>query len=503
MSVESDHSVNRTDLALYERLTGFFSDVELQALTAVGDTVIDVAGGVEQLADCKLMVAYGGGKDSTYVVAFMRAVQLHLQLAHGRSFTMRVANMRHAGVPQAVMDNIHRVYSALALFKEERAELLTIDHTQIRPFRVDLPLPEQLIEINRVDVLMNGHRAAGDGRPTFCNSCNLAVADFYGRAAWWRGGVDAVVTGDSRREQALYSAWILRLAKESGIDVEQCRRMGFRGLLTALRRIGDLYFRELFGLEDEGEARELSEREVATGEGALEPRFISIYDFVSYRVADHWDLIVDFLGFRFDDLSFSFTESDCANPMLMAHLRGLRAQYVEDRSYEAGIAEYLEFAEKMMRKKEMPEYLIRLALGRYDSAENILERRGASARYAQNVFGLREDALVAMVFSPFTDEGLRLRQFLERCHPKVVGDVDVLHAVLRGERTDGAAGAWLEEVSGLSISRLRTLYRSARVDFTSGATLMSRVRAGDPHKGRVLTIDPETGAPALETISGR
>ncbi|WP_327386763.1 PqqD family protein [Streptomyces sp. NBC_01207] len=490
-----------SDRERYEQLAAFLSDIELKGMEAVGDRLVEAVGGPDLLPGRKVMVAYGGGKDSTYVVAFVRAVQLHLQLTHGHTFVMRVANMRHAGVPLAVMENIHRVYEALGLLDDERAELLTIDHTEIRRFRVDLPLPERLVNLNRLDVLMNGHRSAGDGRPTFCNSCNLAVADFYGRAAWWQDGVDVIMTGDSRREQALYSAWIMRLAKASGIDVEECRRMGFQGLLTALRGIGDAYFRELFGADREAE---VTERAVSTGDRSMQPEFVSIYDMVSYRVHDHWDLIVDFLGFRFDDLAFSFTESDCANPTLMAHLRGLRAQYVESRTYEAGISEYLELADAMMRKKEMPENLIRLALSRYDSPAKIVERREVAAAYARDVFGLSEAALTAMVYSPFTDGGARLEGFVESCHPEMAGRTAELHAALRGDDAGAdEAAEWLEKISALSMTDLRTLYRSALVDFGAQQSMMSRVRAGDPHKSQVKTVDPTTGVPVLELISGR
>ncbi|QIS03337.1 hypothetical protein F5X71_14315 [Nocardia brasiliensis] len=486
------------DRTRYEQLIGFLTEEERDGVAAVGDKLIEAAGGVDRLAGYKVMVAYGGGKDSTYVVAFVRAVQLRLRLAHGSTFLMRVANMRHAGVVGAVMENIDRVYSALGLLDDERAELLTVDHTEIRRFRVDLPLPDKLVAINRLDVLMNGHRSAGDGRPTFCNSCNLAVADFYGRAAWWQGGVDAIMTGDSRREQALYAAWILRLAKGIGIDVRR-KGMTFQDLLQALRGVGDAYFHELFGA-DVGEP---AEREVAVGDRSVQPTFVSIYDLVSYRVHDHWDLIVDFLGFRFDDLAFSFTESDCANPTLMAHLRGLRAQYVEGRTYQAGITEYLEFAETMMRKKEMPDQLIELALARYDSPQQIARRREVAAAFAEKAFGLGEDALIALVFSPFTNAGARLAEYIERCHPERVGDVPALHAVLSGESGEDRAVAWLTEVSGLTLTHLRTLYRSALVDFAAGDTVMAKVRAGDPHKSQVHTVDPKSGLPTLELISGR
>lgn len=489
------------DRGLAERLNGYLSEREREAVATAGQRLVRAAGGPDRLPSYKVMVAYGGGKDSTYVVAFVRAVQLDLRLRLGATFALRVANMRHAGVPHAVMENIDRVYRALDMLDDEQAELLTVDHTQIRRFHRDLPLPDRLRQINRLDVLMNGHRAAGDGRPTFCNSCNLAVADFYGRAAWWDGGVRAVMTGDSSREQRLYSVWIMRLAAECGVDVAGARDFGFHGLLSALRDIGHAYVRELFG---DDSAAELAEREIATGDRTLQPEFISIYDLVSYRVDDHWGLITDFLGFRFDDLAFSFTESDCANPLLMAHLRGLRAQYVACRGYADGITEYLHLARELMYRKEMPETLIRLVLERYDSPEKVQERRRAAAAFAEQAFGLGEDELVALVFSPFTDHGARLAAFVDRCHPHMSGDLDALHAALRGEQDAGSPAApWLESVSGLPLRYLRRLYDSPLADFTRRDSVLARVRAGDPHKAEIDTVDPASGQPVTELISGR
>ncbi|CAA9403114.1 MAG: hypothetical protein AVDCRST_MAG66-1673 [uncultured Pseudonocardia sp.] len=487
-----------SDQHLYRRLTSYFTPTEQRGVGSLAARIVAAAGGPDGLPMHRIMVAYGGGKDSSYVVAFARAAQLALQLEHGRTFPLRVANMRHAGVTHAVMQNIHRVYSALQMMGDPRVELLTVDHTEIRPFRVDLPFPPRVREMNRVDVLMNGHMSGGDGRPTFCNSCNLSVADFYGRAAWWSGGVNAIMTGDSRREQAMYRNWIMRLADACGLDVAECRRRGFRGVLSAVQGIGDAYFRELFGDDDE----ELSKRAVATGDGAVDPEFLSIYDLVSYRVDDHWDLIVGFLGFEFDDLAFSFTESDCANPGLMAHLRGLRAESVEGRTYEDGIAQYLQFADFLMRRKEMPTDLIRLALARYDTADKVRERRRAAAEFAEQAFGLDEDALIAMVHSPFAGGGARLKTWLAARHPDRLPSLTALHAVLDGG--PGEQGEeWLQRVTGLDIARLRQLYGNAAVDFESSSSIMARVRAGDPHKLQIEVVNPSTGRAATQTISGR
>jgi len=52
------------------------------------------------------MVAYGGGKDSSYTLAFVRAMQLILFRVHGSTFQLRVATNRHAGMPRAVLENV-------------------------------------------------------------------------------------------------------------------------------------------------------------------------------------------------------------------------------------------------------------------------------------------------------------------------------------------------------------------------------------------------------------
>src|SRR5436309_8058968 len=70
-----------------------------------------------------VMVAYGGGKDSSYTLAFVRAMQLLLFRIHGSTFRLRVATNRHAGMPRAVLENVHREYRALMLYQDPGCEL--------------------------------------------------------------------------------------------------------------------------------------------------------------------------------------------------------------------------------------------------------------------------------------------------------------------------------------------------------------------------------------------
>jgi hypothetical protein len=176
---------------------------------------------------------------------------------------------------------------------------------------------------------------------------------------------------------------------------------------------------------------------------------------------------------------------------------------VQGRSYAAGIAEYLELAEHLMRRKEMPESLITMALDRYRDAAAVAERRRVASRYAEDAFALTEEQLACLVSSPFTDRGAALGPYLERCHPERAADLDRLHAVLRGDATDPAVTTWLESVSGLLLRHLQALYRSARLAPSRPDTLIARVLVDDPHKKAVRTVDVGTGRPTVEVMSGR
>ncbi|MNJ48233.1 hypothetical protein D3C77_434220 [compost metagenome] len=189
--------------------------------------------------------------------------------------------------------------------------------------------------------------------------------------------------------------------------------------------------------------------------------------------------------------------------MLMAHFRGLKAQYVQGRDYHQGIDEYLGLAQALMRKKEMPERLIQLALAPYAGGEGKDARRALANDFARQAFGLEETQLICLQFAPFVDQGRALSRFITLCHPARLGDLQALHQVLAGNTEHGALSLWLSEVSGLPLSALRSLYRHALIDFDSDASLIARVRAGDPHKGRIARIDPASGVEVVELVSGR
>nr|WP_242487238.1 hypothetical protein [Pseudomonas sp. TH15] len=151
----------------------------------------------------------------------------------------------------------------------------------------------------------------------------------------------------------------------------------------------------------------------------------------------------------------------------------------------------------------MPQRLIDLAMAAYADEQGMQARRTLAARFAEQAFGLDEAQLVCMQFAPFVDRGRELSSFLGLCHAQHLVNLDDLHRILAGEHNEPTLSQWLSQVSGLPLPALRSLYAHQRIDFDSDATLIARVRAGDPHKGRISRYDPATGETVVELVSGR
>lgn len=448
-----------------------------------------------------VMVAYGGGKDSAYAVAFVRAVHLTLLERLGETFKLRVVTMRHGGMPYQVMLNIDRTYRALGLYGDPDTELLLVEGDTVRPFARDRAMPHRLIEFNRIDMLMSGHRTYGDGRATFCNACNLNVANSFGIAARFGGGVDLIITGDSPQEQRDYLLWLRRLARRAGQKPADGRK-GFQGTLETLNNLAQAYFQEIHGSEN---VARINERGV-TSDIPAALQFFSIYDYTSYASGAHWSLLTDFLGFVFDEIAFNFTESDCANPALMAHLRGLRTERVYKRSYREGISQYVDFALDLMRRKDFPEHLIEEMRERYRTDAGVESMRTAASEYGEVAFGLDTTQLVCMVYSPVAGHAAHLHDYLAGEHPDLLACEDRIRALLAGAE-DRALAARLERISGLSVTDLRTLYDSPLWSPSAGEAtqlgVLPQVQVSDPNQRIIYAKRNPDGEEVIDRVSGR
>ncbi|UOX90021.1 hypothetical protein MUY14_05125 [Amycolatopsis sp. FBCC-B4732] len=458
-----------------------------------------------RLRENVVLVAYGGGKDSSYSLAFCRAVQLMVFANQGETFRLRSVTNRHTAMPRAVMDNIDRAYRALRIPDDPDCEALLVDGDEVKPFQVDEVLAAPVIARNRVDLLMTGHRTAAESRPTFCNACNLSMVNSFGVAAAYDGGVDVIVTGDSPEEQRAYYLWVNRLTRHYGRNPAPSKETGFRRFLEKADDLAQVYFTGILGPDS---AAEVESRRV-THEVPRALTFFSIYEDTRYSAAEHWHLLNDYLGFVFDELAFSFTESDCGAPTLMAHLRGLKCERLYRRSYAEGLAEYVGFALGLMRRKEFPERLIERMRARYADEDSINRMRAKANDFAREAFALGEDQLVCMLYSPFPGRGEGLEAYLAAEQPDLAAVAAEIHALLDETAESGDDRdlvTRLEELSGLGLERLRTLYRSPAIPGRgthANGDLVGAILAGDPHKAVIPTRHAPGGPVVHELISGR
>lgn len=449
-----------------------------------------------------VLVPYGGGKDSSYVVAAVRLIQLLIFREYQSTFVVRFVTNLQAGMAYGVLPNIDRVYTALGVYGDPLCEMLLVEGKQILPFQVDHKFSSAVLNENRTDVLVNGHLSGGSNRATFCNACNFSMVRSFALSLEYGEGADIVITGDSTREQRAYAVAVERMARDMGID-SQTDSSGFGRFLEKLDKISGKYNTSVHGDHEEVARRRIIQKSLVKS-----PKFFSLYDDLSYEAGHHWNLLVNYLGFEFHHLAFSFTESDCANPALMAHLRGLRAEHLWDgRSYHEGVLEYRDFALELMRRKSIPKKLIRIMEERYSDPDTINEVRSRVEVYARDVFGLEHDQLVCMIYSPFASFGGRLSDYLVQEKPDSVPDEATFHSILRGDCNSSTFVEQLENWSGLAIDKLRRIYASPLVDnFTPNSTgthPISLMFAKDPHRDVISTRHSANGPEILEVESGR
>ncbi|MGE0755277.1 MAG: PqqD family protein [Alphaproteobacteria bacterium] len=451
----------------------------------------------EHLQNNHVMLLMGGGKDSTWMTAYTRLVQLMLEERHGNTFILRAATGRHPGMQMSVMQNIDRTYKALGMYDDPSVETIMIHNSGIVPFDPKMPLPDDVVQLNRADVLMNAHRFAADARRTFCDSCNLRLSNWIGLAAAFNGGADILVTGDSLTEQSDYARWISKLAHKLGVKVSDFKKLPqFTRMMRSLDGIGRTHTSMIHG--DDAEAHK--DRRVHN-DFPKETKLFTIYSDTAYSAREHLSFLKDFIGFDFNTLMSSFTETDCGNPALMAHLHGLAAQHLFHARYEDGVQEYVAYGIRMMGKKDFPEELVELMRERYQDDAAIQDMRGKVERYAWETYRLTPEQMTAMVYASFAGNGTNLHVFLEREHPDLLSNETAIRQLLSGNTTaeHGEAAALagqLERMSGLTLEQLQRNYKSTLV-----RNPLSEAQEADTLKEKLLVMG--IGDPLQETIVSR
>ena len=191
-------------------------------------------------------------------------------------------------------------------------------------------------------------------------------------------------------------------------------------------------------------------------------------------------LLIDFMAYTPDPLGFHFSHPSFANPPLMAHLRGLQAECLRELHYEEGVEEFLGQARNYLRRRQVPEELVNQVANRGE--------RALSSSLAQQFFGLDENQLVCLLFSPFIHHGERLEGYLRQCHPGMLVALPELHKVLQGKPAAEMLQQWVADASGLPLPLLQHLYRKRPMNLALGGARSAPVQRSQARDGMAFQL---------------
>jgi hypothetical protein len=214
--------------------------------------------------------------------------------------------------------------------------------------------------------------------------------------------------------------------------------------------------------------------------------FIDIHDMLVSNLEERWPLLTEFLGFQADELAAQLSDNVYVSLPVSAHLRGLQACFVHGRGYETGVAEYLQRALVMMRRKQLPERLCELAEEVFGNPATLADLRARAAAEAQRSLGLSEAQMVCLLFAPFGDNAATLERFLRQCHPGMLVAMPELHRAMQGQPVADQVMQWMVDVSGLPVSLIGKLYRTGPLPVNENRAVES------------ATDDPDVEAEASE-----
>ncbi|MET3458063.1 MULTISPECIES: hypothetical protein [Pseudomonas] len=455
MSAIHEQAMTHVYQQILQRLLGFYSRAERTALQLLIQRLIVAAGGIDRIGDYRVLTVQNGSREGFYVLTALRAAQLSIAGRHPVTFALRVATPRLSETTQATLENIHRCYSALFVYDDPRVELLMADNREVLPFNHRQPLSVAGHEANRMDLLALGHLRSVDSPLEIGSEGYLAMTEFYRHMARWESGVDSMVSSDTPRQQRQFISGLRRAARKIGLPTDNIGC--FDSLFAHLDTLNNDLYEHFYGPERLG-----AWKPEGHYEACRRMSHIGIDDLIVDRLeGTNWPLFNEFLRVQTDGLMPSAIENEYLSPLLLAHLHGLQACYVQGRSYETGYGDYVQRAIMLMHRKQLPEHACEQARALFGSPSSIPERRAYAALEAQKILGLSETQLVCMLFAPFVGQGAGLEHFLRCCHPGMLVAMPDLHKAMQGATVADQIAQWMVDVSGLPVGVLGKLYQAS------------------------------------------
>lgn len=472
---------------------------------------------LKNLHSKRIAVAYGGGKDSTYVIALLRAAQLLSLREYNSTFEIVVIVNYQSHMTKTVLKNIDNTLSTLGMLRDHRIKSFIVHGAVVTELSVStttssLKIPDKIIERDRSDLLIAGHLTHGEPRRIYCDFCNLYMQFGELKVLTTFGNeCDLIITGDSLRELSFYRKWIKKLGVLTS-DNSCAELFSFAGYMQCIRGIAEKYF-----LYVHNEVPKMYRDLLRSSFPARFPELFSVYADVQYSADYHLNML-KFLKFKFspNDLTAVFTETDCSAPALMWHIHALKCKHQMSRTYENGAIEYAKFAVDLMKTKEFPEKMQREQYHRYSKKSH--EMRQVVSQHYQRTLQLTEDHLICIIYSPFTNQAKNLVQYLHEQQPRLLPNFNNLYRALKDKNFEisRTTRKRLEECSGLTFEQMQLLFQKKAFLPRVGTTLKNvtwqnvdsslkffqMLQEWDPHKKVVYSPISQEHHRYLE-LSGR
>ncbi|CAG8863214.1 hypothetical protein PS627_00150 [Pseudomonas fluorescens] len=453
MSKRHDQAMHSIYQQVLARLLGHMSQAQRASLQLLIQRLVVAAGGLERIGDFTLLLLDAGDRRSAHALACLRAAQLSIATRSRCTFTLRVAVARMTGVGSHALGNCERSFSALFLHDDPRVQLLMIEDGQVMPF--DSRRPQPRLTQEREAFLLFGHLAAARPHCMIGSRHHLALADAYTKVLSVDGEASALVCALPTAERQRYLGWARRCLRHAGQPTGWPLRACARTLAAGLSHLHH-------GLERQLRGTELIPAGLRNCASAVAPLEVIAVDGLLHDLAAPQRL--DYmLGHREGWADGVPALEAASDPVLVAHLHGLRGEYFSRRGYEEGFNGYIWRMRGAKPDVDIPGW------------ESV---RAEASLYFEQAFELRDPQLACVLYAPFIARGQRLEYYLRRCQPAMRVALPYLHRALQGRECPQAVEHWLVSNSGLSMTQLQRLYRH-HPSSVARTSLLAQVAARD------------------------
>lgn len=423
MSTTHDQAMHYIYQQVLQRLLEHMSQAQRASVQLLVQRLLVIAGGQDYIGSIEVFIVHGVDRRSAHLLACLRAAQLSIAVRHDTTFRLRVLAARLPVLDDAALAIHERCFSALFLQDDPRVQLLRADGGQLGPFCArPACTAAQLADAGNAWLLF-GHLTGGQPDALLGARAYLQLAVSLGQALAGEGGAQALVSAVPLAQRHRLLAWGQRCLRHT-VELEHTHTALAEGLEHLGRVLADPWS------EPQPPSQNLS---------AGEPRVVAVEDLLQHLDGS---FALDRMLGREDRLPCQVQgPAGLFDPLPLAHLHGLKAQFIEQRSYREGAQAFFQ----------------RLAQAAVAWPQGEVLRTEAKARL-QAAYGVSEEQVVCQLFTPFQGAGHNLEAFVLRCHPGMRVALPYLHRALQGRPCPDPVSQWLVDTSGLQLPQLRAIY---------------------------------------------